>query len=236
MTVPWTALVLAPHLPVPEQGTAGRPLWGRLPDMDRSHEATSSSPSQEEMWLLAQLAGDVPIGNQPITIRRRGGFEAAPLEETLAALVLRHDAWRTTLRPWLTVTSRRPKRRALSRANTSRRSAASPRLNPRGTTTRDGLASRSSPIARRSPASSLALRASRCPARPVAGARSAQPATLPAPCLWSGSWQPGSLRRRDSVPSDRLGSSPRQDSGPSGSSPRRGSPAAPSRGPLRPVR
>jgi len=59
-------------------------------------------------------------------------------------------------RPSLTVTSRRPKRRALSRAKTSRRNAASPRLSPRGTTMRVGHASGSSPIARRSPLSPLA--------------------------------------------------------------------------------
>ena len=55
------------------------------------------SPAQEELWLLARLAGDVPIGNQPITMRRRAGFETAAVEEALAALVRRHDAWRTTL-------------------------------------------------------------------------------------------------------------------------------------------
>jgi amino acid adenylation domain-containing protein len=65
--------------------------------MDRSRESTLPSPAQEELWLLSQLAGDVPIGNQPITIRRRGGFEMAALEEALAALVRRHDAWRTTV-------------------------------------------------------------------------------------------------------------------------------------------
>ena len=66
--------------------------------MDPYRESMPLSFAQEEAWVLAQLAGDVPAGNQPITIRRRGGLDAAALRGALADLVDRHETWRTTFR------------------------------------------------------------------------------------------------------------------------------------------
>jgi len=52
--------------------------------------------AQQQVWLHAQLAPDLPLYNEPLTIRRRGPLDVAALEAALAELVRRHEAWRTT--------------------------------------------------------------------------------------------------------------------------------------------
>jgi amino acid adenylation domain-containing protein len=52
--------------------------------------------AQQQVWLHAQLAPELPLYNEPLTIRRRGPLDVAALEAALAALVARHEAWRTT--------------------------------------------------------------------------------------------------------------------------------------------
>ena len=66
--------------------------------MDPYCQSTPLSFAQQEAWVLAQLAGDLPAGNQPITIRRRGGVDVAALQGALADLVDRHESWRTMFR------------------------------------------------------------------------------------------------------------------------------------------
>ena len=66
--------------------------------MDHPARPAPLSFAQQEAWLQAQLAADLPVGNQPITIRRRGPLETGALEAALADLVRRHEAWRTTFR------------------------------------------------------------------------------------------------------------------------------------------
>jgi len=51
--------------------------------------------AQQQIWLHAQLAPDVPLYNEPFTIRYRGALEPAPLTRALADLIARHEAWRT---------------------------------------------------------------------------------------------------------------------------------------------
>src|SRR5512145_907901 len=70
---------------------------GALPNMDPCRQTTPLSFAQPEAWVAGQLAGDVPAGNQPIAIRRRGGFDPVALQGALADLVSRHETWRTTL-------------------------------------------------------------------------------------------------------------------------------------------
>ncbi|MGI8437056.1 MAG: non-ribosomal peptide synthetase [Chthoniobacterales bacterium] len=54
------------------------------------------SPSQRQIWLHSQLAGDVPIYNEPITIQRDGPLNRDALERAFTEVVRRHEAWRTT--------------------------------------------------------------------------------------------------------------------------------------------
>lgn len=54
------------------------------------------SPSQRQIWLHSQLAGDVKIYNEPITIQRDGPLDRNALERAFTEVVRRHEAWRTT--------------------------------------------------------------------------------------------------------------------------------------------
>ena len=51
--------------------------------------------AQQQIWLHAQLAPDVPLYNEPVTIRYRGALEPSTLAQALAELTARHEAWRT---------------------------------------------------------------------------------------------------------------------------------------------
>lgn len=52
--------------------------------------------SQQQVWLHAQMAGEVPFYNEPITIYRHGTLDAAVLERCLLEIIRRHEIWRTT--------------------------------------------------------------------------------------------------------------------------------------------
>lgn len=52
--------------------------------------------AQEQMWLLAQLAPDVPLYNQCVTLRMSGALDVPALERSLNEILLRHEAWRTS--------------------------------------------------------------------------------------------------------------------------------------------
>jgi amino acid adenylation domain-containing protein len=52
--------------------------------------------AQQQIWLHAQLVPDIPIYNEPVTIRRDGPLDVAVLERALTEIVRRHQAWRTT--------------------------------------------------------------------------------------------------------------------------------------------
>jgi amino acid adenylation domain-containing protein len=54
------------------------------------------SYAQEQVWLHAQMAGEVPIYNEPITIVRRGALDVRVLERCLKEMIRRHEVWRTT--------------------------------------------------------------------------------------------------------------------------------------------
>ena len=62
----------------------------------RANRATAPlSFAQQQIWLHAQLAPDVPLYNEPFTIRYRGPLEPAALTRALSDLIARHEAWRT---------------------------------------------------------------------------------------------------------------------------------------------
>jgi amino acid adenylation domain-containing protein len=53
---------------------------------------------QQQIWLHARLAPDVPLYNEPLTVRRSGPLDVAALEGALADILRRHEAWRTAFR------------------------------------------------------------------------------------------------------------------------------------------
>src|SRR5262249_23747265 len=53
--------------------------------------AAPLSFSQEQVWLHAQMAGDVPFYNEPVTIHRRGLLDVAVLERCLLEIIRRHE-------------------------------------------------------------------------------------------------------------------------------------------------
>ena len=52
--------------------------------------------AQQQVWLHAQLAPDLPLYNEPFTIHRKGPLDANALERSLNEIIRRHEAWRTT--------------------------------------------------------------------------------------------------------------------------------------------
>ena len=50
---------------------------------------------QNQLWLHAQMAPDMPLYNESITIHRLGPYDHAALERALSEIVRRHAIWRT---------------------------------------------------------------------------------------------------------------------------------------------
>src|SRR5271154_6504747 len=62
----------------------------RAPD-----EAIPLSYEQEQVWLHAQLAANLPLYNEPGTIRFLGDLDVPALEKSFNEILRRHEAWRT---------------------------------------------------------------------------------------------------------------------------------------------
>jgi len=78
---------------------AGRAAGDRATAAAIPRRADRGSPplsfAQQQVWLHAQLAPDVPLYNEPVTIRYRGALEPSTLAQAFAELTARHEAWRT---------------------------------------------------------------------------------------------------------------------------------------------
>ena len=55
------------------------------------------SAAQQQIWLHAHLAPELPLYNEPFTIRRRGPLDTGALQTALSEIVRRHEAWRTSI-------------------------------------------------------------------------------------------------------------------------------------------
>src|ERR1700736_1876086 len=62
----------------------------RTPD-----EAIPLSYEQEQVWLHAQLATNLPLYNEPVTIHYLGSLDVTVLEKSFNEILRRHEAWRT---------------------------------------------------------------------------------------------------------------------------------------------
>ena len=52
--------------------------------------------AQQQIWVHAQMAGDVTLYNETMTVYRQGSLDAAILERCLLEIIERHEIWRTT--------------------------------------------------------------------------------------------------------------------------------------------
>jgi amino acid adenylation domain-containing protein len=51
--------------------------------------------AQEQVWLHAQMAPEVPLYNEPVTIHYTGPLDVAALERSFNEILRRHEAWRS---------------------------------------------------------------------------------------------------------------------------------------------
>jgi hypothetical protein len=78
-----------------ELGT--RPRTARIPRRAPG-ERLPLSYAQEQVWLHAQLAPDLPLYNEPVTIHYSGTLNADALERSFNEILRRHEAWRTAFK------------------------------------------------------------------------------------------------------------------------------------------
>jgi amino acid adenylation domain-containing protein len=76
----------------PEPGRAARAIIPRRPKAGPA----PLSFAQQQIWLHAQRAPDLPLYNEPLTVHRTGPLDVPTLERTLTEIARRHEAWRTT--------------------------------------------------------------------------------------------------------------------------------------------
>src|SRR5205085_4358016 len=78
---------------------AGRPAGDRAAAAGiprrTTRDAAPLSFAQQQIWLHAQLAPEIPLYNEPVTLRYRGALEPSALAQALAELGARHEAWHT---------------------------------------------------------------------------------------------------------------------------------------------
>jgi len=56
------------------------------------------SHAQEQVWLHSQLAPDLPLYNEPVTIHYSGTLNVSALEQSFNEILRRHEAWRTAFK------------------------------------------------------------------------------------------------------------------------------------------
>ena len=61
-------------------------------------EIAPASFGQEQIWLHCQLAPELPLYTESLTIRRKGPLDAEALVASFNEVVRRHEIWRTTFR------------------------------------------------------------------------------------------------------------------------------------------
>ncbi|MGN6376458.1 MAG: condensation domain-containing protein, partial [Sphingomonas sp.] len=80
-------------------GEAGSPAAQTQPDPIRPRDPAQPIPltaEQNQLWLHAQMAPDMPLYNESITIHRYGAYDHRALEMALTEIVRRHEIWRTS--------------------------------------------------------------------------------------------------------------------------------------------
>ena len=79
------------------QGDFATPSQELPPIVRRTpRESASVSYGQQQVWLHAQMAPNLPLYNEPVTIHRIGPLGVPALERAFNEIVRRHEAWRTS--------------------------------------------------------------------------------------------------------------------------------------------
>ena len=81
-----------------ESASADRITLSVPPSAFKGSHRRELSFAQQRLWFLNQLMPDNPFYNVPLAIRLDGPLDAAALEESLAAIIRRHEALRTIFR------------------------------------------------------------------------------------------------------------------------------------------
>jgi hypothetical protein len=55
-----------------------------------------ASEVQQQLWLHLELAGGVPLYNEPVTVHYHGELDVAAFERAFNEILRRHEAWRTS--------------------------------------------------------------------------------------------------------------------------------------------
>ncbi|MEO5865968.1 MAG: amino acid adenylation domain-containing protein, partial [Sphingomonas sp.] len=79
-------------------GEANPAASATVPEPIRPRDPSRVIPltaEQSQLWLHAQIAPDMPLYNESITIHRRGKYDHQALERALSEIVRRHGIWRT---------------------------------------------------------------------------------------------------------------------------------------------
>src|SRR5262245_34475715 len=80
------------RLLVPRRAARPQPTVPRRP----ADEPVPLSFSQEQMWLHGELAPEVPLYTESLTIHRHGPLDAEAFAASFDEIIRRHDIWRTT--------------------------------------------------------------------------------------------------------------------------------------------
>ena len=59
-------------------------------------ESVPLSFSQQQVWLHAQMAGEIPFYNETMIVYRQGSLDLAVLQRCFLEIIRRHEIWRTT--------------------------------------------------------------------------------------------------------------------------------------------
>ena len=78
------------------RGEATRQSFEAPLDQRRPGDPIPIAPSQQQIWLHSQMAPDVPLYNEPVTLHFRGSLDHAIFERSFHELLRRHEIWRTT--------------------------------------------------------------------------------------------------------------------------------------------
>ena len=73
------------------------PAAGRVIPRRASPPLAPLSAGQHQIWLHCQLAPELPLYNEPLTVHRHGPLDVSALEWSLGEVLRRHEAWRTTM-------------------------------------------------------------------------------------------------------------------------------------------
>lgn len=75
--------------------SAGVPAEASIPPRPAGVEVEASE-AQQQLWLHSQMAGEIPLYNEPFTLHYRGELNLAAFERAFNEIFRRHEAWRSS--------------------------------------------------------------------------------------------------------------------------------------------